>query len=119
MNKIYNRIKGSLIGVAYGDAMGMPTEMLSREKIKKDYPNGINEFLPSNPDLPFGRHMKAAEITDDTINTIMVIDMLKETKGIVTAEKYIDHLNNWIENSDKSDYVSGPSTIAAIENIKR
>lgn len=116
--KLYNRIKGSIIGVAYGDAMGMPTEMLSRKRIKNDYPDGITSFLPSNPEHPFARPMKAGEITDDTINTMMIIDMLKETKGVITAEKYVKHLKNWIENSDKSAYVSGPSTLAAIDKLE-
>ena len=40
-----NRITGLLIGCAYGDAMGMPSEMMSRRTLKKAFPNGVHEFL--------------------------------------------------------------------------
>lgn len=113
------RIKGTLIGCAYGDAMGMPTEMMALEDIKEIYPYGIHEFHPSNEKDFLGRKLKAGEITDDTYNTMMIAQMIIDQKGKINAEKYIAHLRGWItENKEKFQYTAGPSTIRALQAIE-
>jgi ADP-ribosylglycohydrolase len=61
-----SRCPGSLFGVAFGDAMGLPTEFLTFEQIKQKWP-------PSGPtDLDDPR----ARVTDDTQMTIAVGEAL-------------------------------------------
>lgn len=113
------RIKGVLVGTACGDAMGMPTEMLSRSDIADLFPNGITRFYPSTSRDIFHRTLLAGETTDDTANTLMVAHMLINSQGIVDTELYLKYLDRWItENSDKVALVIGPSTLRALSALK-
>lgn len=115
--ELRKRIWGVLAGVALGDAMGMPTECWSQEKIKKVFPNGIHQLYPADENDTFGRSLKAGAITDDTINTLMILKMMKKNQGRVQVEDYIKELIEWNETSGVSSYVSGPSTLRALEKI--
>lgn len=112
-----NRIKGALIGIAYGDAFGMPSEMFTQEMIREKF-GRIDKFEDGHIDNMISRKLKKGEVTDDTINSLLVIDMLCENHGNVDAHLFIDTLTNWIATSDKSSAVVGPSTAKAIDLIK-
>lgn len=114
-----NKILGLLVGCAYGDAMGMPSEMMSRSTLKKAFPNGVHKFLPSTLYDFIGRNFKAGSVTDDTINTLLVCDSIIENDGKFSVEKYIHLLRNWVkENGDKNPYIMGPSTLKALNAIE-
>lgn len=118
-NKI-KKIKGALVGCAIGDAMGMPTEFMPREMIEKNFPNGIREFYESNRSDIVLRQMKAGEVTDDTINTIFIAEMLIDNEGSIDTQGYIDRIRTWIkECPEKSRYVNGPSTKNALADLER
>lgn len=117
---IIDRIKGILIGCAYGDAMGMPTENMTREAILERYTNGITEFLPSMETGVMGRNLVAGEITDDTINTIILLETLVKNKGKPNAEVYMQELRRWMEeHPELNEVIVGRSTRRAIEAISR
>lgn len=117
---VRSRVKGALVGCAYGDAMGMPTEMMTRENIDALFPSGVRELSSSTEYDFIGRSMQAGEITDDTINTILVVDMLIQEHGVVNTETYLAYLQNWIqENPEKSKFVAGPSTLRALDAISK
>lgn len=116
--ELEKRIRGVLIGVAVGDAMGMPTEFLTYHKIKNSL-GTVTTFLPSLGEDLLKRNMKAGEITDDTINTLLLLDTIIESKGIIDTEKYIEKLINWTKTCDKSAILTGPSTLKALEAIER
>lgn len=113
------RIWGVLAGVALGDAMGMPTECWSQEKINQVFPKGIDRLYPADEQDTFGRKLKAGAITDDTINTLMILNMLKKNQGRVQVDDYVKELIEWNEKSGVSAYVSGPSTLKALEKISK
>ena len=69
MNLSKQRVLGMLKGVALGDAMGMPTEVMSQQTIKKNHPNGVNGLFPSEKGGPFQRDLPAGSITDDTVTS--------------------------------------------------
>lgn len=116
---IEDRIKGLLIGGAYGDALGMPTEMMSRNNLKELFPNGVTALAASTKYDFIGREMKAGEVTDDTINTLLICEMIIQEKGNVSTETYLSFLQQWMkDNPTKSKFVAGPSTIRALEAIK-
>lgn len=119
-NNLFKRVKGVLIGCAYGDAMGMPTEFLKREYIQELFPEGINTFYPTTQYDFIGRNMPAGEVTDDTINTILISEMIIDNKGTFSALSYLEYLQNWVKaHPEKNDVVAGPSTkraLAALSN---
>lgn len=116
MSNIYSRILGTLYGVALGDSMGMPTEMLSRDQIK-DYYGWVNELTGKGGKN--GDGYSAGEITDDTMNTLFLVDVLIENNGKIDSEKFINKVREWLITSSKGFSVTGPSTKAAIENINQ
>lgn len=74
------KIWGVLAGGALGDAMGMPTECWSQEKIRQNFPDGVTELIASNENDVFGRKLVAGAITDDTLNVLMILSMIKKIK---------------------------------------
>lgn len=118
MTSFDERARGALLGCALGDAMGMPTEMMSRTGIAALFPDGVHTFSTTTKRDVFGRTMRAGEITDDTINTVLVAEMLIESGGVVIAQTYIDKLSAWVhDHPEKSRYVAGPNTLRALDLI--
>lgn len=111
------RIWGVLAGGALGDALGMPTECWSQEKIRQHFPNGVTELIASNENDVFGRKMAAGAITDDTLNVLMILSMIKKNQGQIRVADYIAELREWNDHSPVSAFVSGPSTLKALEKI--
>lgn len=114
------KILGLLVGCAYGDALGMPSEMMSRKTMDRAFPKGIDRFLPSSPYDFIGRHFDAGRITDDTVNTLLVCDSIIDHNGQFETESYIRLLRSWMENNkEKVGYMMGPSTLKAIAAIEK
>lgn len=119
MDEIKKRIQGTLIGCAYGDAMGMPTECLTRDDIKELFPYGIDKFYATTSRDLAGRNMMAGEVTDDTINTVLIAQAIIDNKGVISVESYLNYLQQWIrELPEKSTLVAGPSTKRALAAIE-
>lgn len=118
-NEMTKKIWGVLAGCALGDAMGMPTEMMSRKDINSEFPEGVTDFSTTTDKDAFGRSMQAGEITDDTVNTLLLVQMLIDSEGKINTNLYLDYLQNWMkENPEKCRYVAGPSTLRALDAIK-
>lgn len=116
MKEKYNRILGGLIGVAYGDAYGMPAEMWTPKAIKS-YFGEIKDFLPGPPENVITKNLLRGEVTDDTMNTKFVVEMLSEAGGKVDALLFIKKLRHWSATCDKSTAVTGPSTAKAFAQL--
>lgn len=67
-DKLWDKIYGALAGLAIGDAMGAPVEMMSFEEIESAY-GFVKEFLPYKEEQ-IGCHgsfsLKPGSCTDDT-----------------------------------------------------
>ncbi|WP_367378674.1 ADP-ribosylglycohydrolase family protein [Enterococcus gilvus] len=111
------KIWGVLAAGALGDAMGMPTECWSQEKIRQNFPNGVTGLIASNENDVFGRKLAAGAITDDTLNVLMILSMIKKNQGQIRVADYITELREWNDNSPVSAFVSGPSTLKALDKI--
>lgn len=111
------RIRGLIQGCALGDAFGMPTEMLSQEFIRENI-GDIKELKASFDFSVISKNRPAGSITDDTMNTLMMMEMIKESNGIVNVNLYLDKLMEWSVNSPIAEFVTGPSTHRAMEAIK-
>ena len=85
---LYDRVLGSLVGSAIGDAMGAPTEMWSREQIQAEY--GFVSDLhtamrPPSPEGTWAMNVRAGATTDDTRWKALMVDYLTGTGKDVTA----------------------------------
>lgn len=116
MEMLYSRILGALTGVAVGDAMGMPSEMWTRQKIA-DYFGKIEGFLPGSMENAISGGLEAGEVTDDTVVTILMAQVIIESRGIIDPSKLALSITKWAETNDKNKSVIGPSTKQALDRI--
>ena len=114
----YDKVHGCLLGVAAGDALGMPTSLLPPEEIKRLFPDGVNSFLPAPVGHLIHDNMVAGQITDDTQQTLVLADLFLETGGF-TAEGAARKLIEWAEslNALEGLYL-GPSSGRALKMIR-
>ncbi len=102
------RFRNCILGVAVGDALGMPAEGLRREDIKRLY-GTIREYYPS----PYG-DLRAGEWTDDTEQMLVLAESLLETVYF-SPENFAEKLKEWYLRTASSRI--GPSSTKAISNL--
>lgn len=113
---IFRKAYGCLAGVAIGDAMGMPVEMLSPDEIKQIY--GFIEDFVRAPSYHPSSILKAGHITDDTEETLLLADILIRYDGEITTEIVADEFVKWAKSRNIFDvHYIGPSTKNALKKI--
>lgn len=114
-----DRALAALVGGALGDAMGMPTQLLSHHQIVDQY-GAVETFVAPSDDHPVSRGLEAGTITDDTEQTLLVGKVLLQSVGGFDHLRWVDSLVNWEEDiRARGGYdLLGPSTKRAIEAIK-
>jgi len=114
---IYKKTLGSLLGVAYGDAFGMPTSLWNPEMIHKYFPEGITMLLPAPEGHVIHNGMVAGQVTDDTQQTLLLADVFIEEKKFSrhgVAKKLLD----WAKKLDAFEtMILGPSSLKALKMI--
>ena len=106
-----------LSAFAVGDALGMPTQLLSRERASLLLAEGVFVKAPSDheicPDLPAGT------ITDDTDQTLILADHLIDNLGEFDSDAFAASLLEWeaLMKAKGSLDLLGPSTKAALEMV--
>ncbi|NQV16811.1 ADP-ribosylglycohydrolase family protein [bacterium] len=116
--KLFNKIYGSLLGVAAGDAFGMPTSLLPPDEIQRLFPGGVDSFLPAPAGHLIHDKMVAGEITDDTQQTLLLADLFLET-GSFSGEGVAQKLIAWADRIHAFDGLYlGPSSMRALSLIK-
>ena len=116
---LQQRALGALAGVAIGDAMGMPTQTLTREDIAACY-GEIDGFRDSVPQQPVSAGLKAGTITDDTEQSIMLARHLLARGGGIDQHAWAEELLAWERDTHArgvSDLL-GPSTKRAIAALR-
>lgn len=105
-----DRAYGTLVGGAIGDAMGMPASFLTRRQITDTY-GYIRDFLePEKAVQSYHGDLKAGEITDDTMESVIVSQVLIEYGGFSEAA-FNAAMKKWaIEQKMLESTVIGPST---------
>jgi ADP-ribosylglycohydrolase len=111
------RILGCLTGLAVGDALGMPAEMLTQEQIRKEF--GWVDSLKSAPSWHPHHLLAPGRITDDTGQMLSVAHAF-DKDGNITSESVAKKLLDWAEQEkDILDLVLGPSTRQALTELRK
>lgn len=113
-----DRALGAFYGLALGDALGMPTQSLSREFIRARY-GRIEGLIDAAADQPIAPNMPAGAITDDTEQAILVGQLLVDGNGRIEPKTLAQSLIDWEAGmrAKGSQDLLGPSTKRAIEMI--
>lgn len=115
------RARGALYGLAIGDALGMPTQLLSRAQIRDRWGDQLTGFEPASPDHPIAAGMPAGSVTDDTEQAILLGRLLVSGHGTIEPNEFASALVHWehdmaeaarrlVRRSDRADIIvrSGP-----------
>ncbi|MEJ2635357.1 MAG: ADP-ribosylglycohydrolase family protein [Calditrichia bacterium] len=109
---------GCLLGVACGDAMGMPTSMLSPDEIRNIFPERITSFLPAPEGHVIHNGMVAGQITDDTQQAMILVKLFLE-EGRISRDGVARKLIEWGESLNAFDsLILGPSSLRALKMIR-
>ena len=115
----FDRAMGALVGGALGDALGMPTQLLSPDEIRRSY-GYVERFVPPSEDHPVSRGLPAGMITDDTVQTLLLAAQLLESPDRFDHGAWVDRLLAWeTDVKARGSYdLLGPSTKRAIDLIR-
>ncbi|HOM67265.1 MAG TPA: ADP-ribosylglycohydrolase family protein [Brevefilum fermentans] len=109
MRHIYD----TLVGLAYGDSLGMPVEMWPRKRVFEAV-GKVDRLLPGQTGNLITSSLKKGAVTDDTHISLILCQQLIE-EGDIIPEHFLSRLMNWVENNPESAELIGPSTIKAVE----
>lgn len=110
---------GALAGVALGDALGMPSQTLSRKEIAAAY-GRIDDFVAPFEGHPVSDGLQAATVTDDTEQTLLLADHLIRTQGQFDEMAWAQALLDWevsVQARRLHDLL-GPSTKRALAALQ-
>jgi ADP-ribosyl-[dinitrogen reductase] hydrolase len=97
-NVLVNRFTGSIVGFAVGDALGMPTQFLTRDQIRRYYGKAIAGFTKAHPGHA-SDFLPAGSFTDDTQMMLATAECLVECRKMDPARQ-ADSLLAWYLNTD-------------------
>ena len=112
------RILGALYGQALGDAMGMPSELWPRSRVKA-YFGWIDRFLPGPKENNAACYFNRAEFTDDTSMALCLADALLEREGKIDPDLIGRNILDWALRFDAfNKNVLGPTSKIALNAIR-
>ncbi len=107
-NVTQDRFAGCLLGLAIGDALGMPFEGINAEVIQRRY-GQVMEFLPA-------RGLAPGQYTDDTKMMLCIAESILE-KSHVDPEDVARRFVEWFDSGDLRGI--GRSCLEGILNLKQ
>jgi len=111
--------RGALYGLAIGDALGMPTQMLSSAQIRDRYGALLAGFEPAPPGHPIAAGMPAGSVTDDTEQAVLLGRLLVKGHGTVDPGELAAALADWERDMAARGSLDllGPSTKRAVAAV--
>ncbi|HEY1703572.1 MAG TPA: ADP-ribosylglycohydrolase family protein [Trebonia sp.] len=111
-----DRALGAFYGLALGDALGMPTQSMSRAEIARRY-GPIRTLRDAVADQPIVPGMPAGSVTDDTEQAVLLARLLISGGGRVAPEVFATALLDWESEMARRGSLDllGPSTKRALE----
>ncbi|MFK0570255.1 ADP-ribosylglycohydrolase family protein [Endozoicomonas sp.] len=117
-NNIKSRIAGAVYGQAIGDALGMPSELWPRERVKSFF-GEITDFLDGPAENNAACYFKKGEFTDDTSMALAVADAVIERKGDIDPVLIGQNILAWAYRIDAfNKNILGPTSKVALNAIK-
>jgi ADP-ribosylglycohydrolase len=115
MSSVGERARGALYGLAIGDALGMPTQLMSREEVAACF-GVLDGFREPRGDHVIAAGLPAGSITDDTEQALLVADALLADGGHIDSEDLARRLLAWAERARERGSLDllGPSSSAAV-----
>lgn len=115
-----DRALGAYYGLALGDALGMPTQVMSRDDVARVY-GSLTGFEPAGADNPVSAGMPAGSVTDDTDQAVIVGRLIAEGDGTIDPLRLAEELIRWEQEMRAKNSLDllGPSTKAALEAVSR
>src|SRR5215468_10710828 len=116
VDEVWSRALGALYGLAIGDALGMPTQSLSRAEIEARYGGLVTTFWPGPPDHPLAAGLPAGTVTDDTEQAVLLARLVIEGDGETDPGELAVRLLAWEESmrARGSHDLLGPSSRRAL-----
>lgn len=112
------RILGAFYGQALGDAMGMPSELWPRSRVKQHF-GWIDGFLPGPAENNAACYFGRAAFTDDTSMALALADAIVTHDGDINAETIGANILRWAEEFDAfNKNVLGPTSKIALNALK-
>ena len=113
------RARGVLYGLAIGDALGMPTQMLSRRQITERWGAQVHGFESAPPGHPIAAGMPAGSVTDDTEQAVLLGRLLVAGHGAVDPQELATALVDWERDMAVRGSLDllGPSTKRAVAAV--
>ena len=113
-----DRAYGALVGLAIGDALGMPTQMLAYDEVSRRF-GVLDRFHPGPSDHPIAAGLPAGRVTDDTEQAVILGRLLVAGGGRLDVAAYVAALRAWEERmiAAGSGDLLGPSTRRALQAI--
>ena len=113
------RARGAMYGLAVGDALGMPTQMLSRAEIVRRWGPLLPGFEPAPPGHPIAGGMLAGAVTDDTEQAVLLARLLVKGRGTIDSRVLAAALTEWERAMAERGSLDllGPSTKRAVAAI--
>ena len=115
----YERARGALYGLAIGDALGMPTQLLSRREIISRWGPLLTGFEPAPPGHPIVAGMPAGSVTDDTEQAVLLGRLLVAGHGTIAPHQLATALALWERDMAERGSLDllGPSTKRAVAAV--
>lgn len=115
-----DRGSGALWGLAIGDALGMPAQLLARPEIVARWGPVLPGFEAPGADHPIAAGLPAGAVTDDTEQALLLGRLLVTGGGRVDPREFADALLAWEDafRARGSADLLGPSTKRAVEAIR-
>ncbi|WP_409308132.1 ADP-ribosylglycohydrolase family protein [Pectobacterium sp. B1J-3] len=112
-----SRITGTLYGQILGDAMGMPSELWPRSRVKSHF-GWIDRFLPGPAENSAACYFNVAEYTDDTSMALALADAIIECEGRIDPNIIGRNILDWAIRFDAfNKNVLGPTSKIALRAI--
>jgi ADP-ribosylglycohydrolase len=114
-----NRAKGALYGLAIGDALGMPAQLLSRRQITARWGPLLTGFEPAPPGHPIAAGLPPGAVTDDTEQAVLLARMLVMNRGVPGPDDWAAALIGWeLDMAERGSLdLLGPSTKRALTAV--
>ena len=114
-----SRARGALYGLAVGDALGMPTQHLSRQEIRARWGDRLRGFEPAPPGHPIAAGLPAGSVTDDTEQAVLLARLLIRGDGAVDPRQLAHALVRWERDMAERGSLDllGPSTKRAVAAV--